>query len=111
MTASSLGRTVRSILLTAGAGTGFISAPQLAAQTAPTIVSAALSADTVGIGDVFELTVSVGLRSDQVVYFPDSEIAVAMQINSDDSRVSVHTMALAGLVIDALEPGGDRASD
>ena len=77
MMISSLGRMVRSILLMAGAGTSFISAPPLAAQTAPTIVRATLSADTVGIGDVFELTVTVGLTADQVIYFPDSLAASA----------------------------------
>ena len=38
----------------------------------------------------------------RVAYYPDYGVAVAMQINSDKSRVSEHTQTLAGLVLDAV---------
>jgi hypothetical protein len=46
--------------------------PPLLGQTAPALSSIALSADTVGIGDVFELTLSLELPADRIAYFPDS---------------------------------------
>lgn len=39
----------------------------------------------------------------QLVYFPDSGVAIALQINSDKSEIGDHTMALAQLVLDGLE--------
>ena len=39
----------------------------------------------------------------QVVYFPKSGVAIALQINSDKSEIGDHTMALARLVLDGLE--------
>lgn len=38
----------------------------------------------------------------RVVYFPDFGVAVALQINSDKSQVSRHTMALAEVVLNAV---------
>ena len=38
----------------------------------------------------------------QLIYFPDHQIAVAMQINSDKSAVAKHAMALATVVIEAM---------
>ena len=38
----------------------------------------------------------------QMFYFPEHGVAVAMQINTDRSRVGDHVVALAKVVLDAL---------
>ena len=70
MRVTSITRAVVAVIVTAFASPGVTS--PLLGQVAPTLASAGLSADTVGIGDVFELTLSVELPADRIAIFPDS---------------------------------------
>jgi len=69
-------KTIRAVCLavgtSAGLSAGLFAPPVVSAQAVAVRSSAALSADTVGIGDVFELTLSLDLPGDRIAYFPDS---------------------------------------
>lgn len=75
-----------------------------------TVDSAYLSADTVGIGDSFELTLSISLAPASVLFIPDSLYAPSFQplgpaewtVDREASRVSV-TYPLIAFEVGALE--------
>ena len=42
----------------------------------------------------------------QMMYFPEYGVAVALQINADQTRIAEHTETLAAIVLDAVAGGG-----